>query len=229
MNVAAQLRAAGLPAAPALRCGQEQLTYGQLRQLVERVAHNLLARGFQKRDQVGIWSENNAFFVVAYLATIRAGMVAVPLQSGLAPGMLMGIIHEAEINIVLVCKRHARRIPDWLANSGVLIVTELTLLRSEDGDDGIFPEVDPAHDLAALMYTSGSTGRPKGVMVTHRNIACNTMDIVHYLGLGPADRAMLVLPLHYCFGLSVLHTHLAVGASVVVNHQFLYPERLLQD
>jgi acyl-CoA synthetase (AMP-forming)/AMP-acid ligase II len=79
------------------------------------------------------------------------------------------------------------------------------------------------------MFTSGSTGEPKGVMVTHRNIECNTRDIIDYMKLIPTDRAMLVLPLHYCFGLSVLHSHLLVGASMVINNQFLYPETVVQD
>ncbi len=93
--------------------------------------------------------------------------------------------------------------------------------------DEPLPDVNP-DDLAALMFTSGSTGEPKGVMVTHRNIACNTRDIVEYLELSSSDRALVILPFYYCFGLSVLHTHLAVGASVVIHNQFMYPERALQ-
>jgi long-chain acyl-CoA synthetase len=65
--------------------------------------------------------------------------------------------------------------------------------------------------------------------VTHRNIACNTHDIVTYLGLTSSDRAMVVLPFSYCFGLSVLHTLLSVGGSLVINNQFMYPEKVLQD
>jgi len=79
------------------------------------------------------------------------------------------------------------------------------------------------------MFTSGSTGIPKGVMVTHQNIASNTSDIVEYMGLTPADRAMVVLPFHYCFGLSLLHSVLAAGGSLVLNNQFMYPESVLAD
>jgi acyl-CoA synthetase (AMP-forming)/AMP-acid ligase II len=92
------------------------------------------------------------------------------------------------------------------------------------------PGIDPHKDLAALMFTSGSTGTPKGVMVTHRNIECNTRDIIRYMALGPADRAMVVLPFHYCFGLSLLHTHLMAGGSVVLNNSFkLFPEQALGE
>jgi long-chain acyl-CoA synthetase len=67
-------------------------------------------------------------------------------------------------------------------------------------------------------------------MITHRNIECNTRDIIDYMGLTAADRCMVVLPFHYCFGLSLLHTHLMVGGSVVLNNDFrLYPEIVLRE
>ena len=84
--------------------------------------------------------------------------------------------------------------------------------------------------LAALMFTSGSTGAPKGVMVTHRNIECNSRDIIEYMGLSAGDRCMMVLPFHYCFGLSLLHTHLMTGGCLVLNNDFrLYPETVLKE
>ena len=78
------------------------------------------------------------------------------------------------------------------------------------------PEV-MADDLAALMFTSGSTGRPRGVMVSHRNIIANTDSIIEYLKLTANDRIMAVLPFHYCFGASLLHTHLRMGGSLVID------------
>ena len=50
-------------------------------------------------------------------------------------------------------------------------------------------------------------------MVTHGNILCNTRDIIDYMGLGPHDRVLVVLPLSYCYGMSLLHTHLAAAAA----------------
>jgi acyl-CoA synthetase (AMP-forming)/AMP-acid ligase II len=92
-----------------------------------------------------------------------------------------------------------------------------------------FPILDAGRDLASLMFTSGSTGAPKGVMVSHRNIEVNARDIVGYMGLTPEDRVMVVLPFNYCFGLSLLHTHLMAGATLVLNNQFMYPENVLLD
>jgi len=70
-------------------------------------------------------------------------------------------------------------------------------------------------DLALLLSTSGSTGSPKLVRLSHANLDANARAIASYLHLGGEDRAITSLPLQYCYGLSVLHSHLAVGAGVV--------------
>jgi acyl-CoA synthetase (AMP-forming)/AMP-acid ligase II len=72
-------------------------------------------------------------------------------------------------------------------------------------------------DLALLLSTSGTTGSPRLVRLSTHNLRANTEAIVAYLGLGPEDRGITSLPLHYCYGLSVLHTHLHVGAAVVLE------------
>jgi acyl-CoA synthetase (AMP-forming)/AMP-acid ligase II len=93
------------------------------------------------------------------------------------------------------------------------------------GDDVELVEhgVGTAHelhpDLGLLMSTSGSTGSPKCVRLSGTNLTSNAVAIAEYLGLGPDDRAITSLPLHYCYGLSVLHSHLAVGAGVVMSEQ----------
>lgn len=73
-------------------------------------------------------------------------------------------------------------------------------------------------DLALLLSTSGSTGSPKLVRLSYKNMTANAVAIAAYLSLTQADRAITSLPLHYCYGLSVLHSHLVVGASVVLTN-----------
>lgn len=79
--------------------------------------------------------------------------------------------------------------------------------------------------LALLLTTSGSTGNPKFVRLSLDNLLANARSIAHYLGIGPGERGMLSLPMHYSYGLSVLNSHLAAGAAVVLSrHSFLRPE-----
>lgn len=78
----------------------------------------------------------------------------------------------------------------------------------------------PMHaDLAVLLSTSGSTGSPKLVRLSATNIDSNARSIADYLGLGPDDRAITSLPLHYSYGLSVLNSHLAVGATILLTEE----------
>ncbi len=72
-------------------------------------------------------------------------------------------------------------------------------------------------DLALLLGTSGSTGAPRLVRLSHDNLMSNAEAIADYLGITRADRAITTLPLHYCYGLSVLHSHLARGASLTLT------------
>ena len=75
----------------------------------------------------------------------------------------------------------------------------------------------PHPDLALLMSTSGSTGSPRLVRLSAGAVQANAEAIADYLGLSPGDVGVTALPLHYCYGLSVLHSHLAVGAAVVLT------------
>jgi acyl-CoA synthetase (AMP-forming)/AMP-acid ligase II len=83
--------------------------------------------------------------------------------------------------------------------------------------------LDPG--LALLLTTSGSTGSPKVVRLTLRNLAANADSIARYLELGPGERAIQSLPIHYSYGLSVLNSHLAAGRTFVMTaHSFMRPE-----
>ena len=229
-NVAESLLARGQEAAVAIIYKETELTYAELRRQVDRLARGLLAQGHPKGARVGIWSENNPFFSIAYLGVIRAGLVAVPFQTELPEDTFRKIVADAGIRLLLASRRAMRRLVPWAVAAGVTLVSEDSWAEQLPDSEASFPAINPRQDLAALMFTSGSTGQPKGVMVSHRNIECNTSDIVQYLGLGPADRVMAVLPFHYCFGASLLHTHLLAGGSLVLNNDFrLYPEVVLRE
>lgn len=72
-------------------------------------------------------------------------------------------------------------------------------------------------DLALLLSTSGSTGSPKLVRLSHENVQANAESIATYLGISGTDRAATTLPMHYCYGLSVIHSHLLRGAGLILT------------
>lgn len=95
--------------------------------------------------------------------------------------------------------------------------------------DPIEPVPVDRDTVALLIYTSGSTSAPRGVIQTHGNIDANSRAISRYLDLTADDRAMATLPLFYCYGRSVLQTHLLVGGSCFFDHRFMYPAVVLDE
>lgn len=128
--------------------------------------------------------------VVTYLAALRAGHVA-----------------------LLVGDDPARTEPLLAAHDPAVVVRpEADGVRIEERGPG--PQLHP--DLALLLPTSGTTGSPKLVRLSARNLAANAESIAGYLPIRPEDRAPLTLPLQYCYGLSVVNSNLARGATVVL-------------
>jgi long-chain acyl-CoA synthetase len=229
MNVADLMTSSAPEGNPAVLYRDTVVTYGELRERASRIAGALVSRGCRKGDRVGVCSENSPFFIAAYLGIIRAGLVAVPFPTELTPASFAKLVSDAGIHLLFVSQRFFGRIAPWAQANGVTLLPERLVLELACSTAAM-PEIDPSADLAALMFTSGSTGAPKGVMVSHRNIECNSRDIISYMALSSTDRCMVVLPFHYCFGTSLLHTHLMSGGSLVLNNDFrLYPETVLRE
>jgi long-chain acyl-CoA synthetase len=225
-NVAQFLLAGKNPERTALlSAGGRRYSYGDLQRRVDQVAQTTLAMGWTAGDRIILIAENSFFWVSTYLGILRAGLVCVPVPRSISAGELEHIASTTEAKAIFVERALGRGFETSLAR----LVTEPEIAGTASGSkpDRAFPALD-RNDLAALMFTSGSTGRPRGVMVSHGNIIANSESIIEYLRLREADRILAILPFHYCFGASLLHTHLRVGASVVIENRFMYPETVLQ-
>ena len=216
-------------------------TYAALDRLANQFAHLYVGAGVRRGDRIVVALENGREFVAAYFGALKAGAVAVPLPPGPRSDRLERAITDCSPVAAVVDSATAA---SATVHHPLLKVRDLFVLgpgRGSDGANGISldavlagqSEVSPAVrgidlDLAALVYTSGSTGEPRGVMLTHRNLVANARSIVSYLALTDRDRVMCVLPFYYVYGLSLLHTHVAVGGSVVVDNRFAFPNVVVQ-
>jgi long-chain acyl-CoA synthetase len=234
-NVADFLLAGKPPQRTALCMPDAEHTYGELREGVSRIATGLLHTG-APGDRLILIGDNSFFWVAAYLGALRAGFVCVPVPATTSPDELEYILTVTGARIVCAAAAIAVRNRHLFHNCQVVtdhpvadVPGALTWYSWGEIRTGAPGEsVGGNDDLAALMFTSGSTGKPRGVMVSHANIIANTESIIQYLGLTAADRIMTVLPFHYCFGTSLLHTHLRAGGSLVIDSRFMYPEVVLQ-
>src|SRR5205085_8988143 len=129
-------------AAPAVLSQDATVTYGQLREQVEQMAQVLLRRGHAKGERIGLWGENSAFFVAAYLGIIRAGLVAVPLQTELPSEALARIASESGMSGLLVSKRFFARSRAWTAIAEVPVLTEGDLANCSLTESSPMPEID---------------------------------------------------------------------------------------
>nr|MEE4266985.1 AMP-binding protein [Candidatus Krumholzibacteria bacterium] len=223
----------------ALLTQQGDATYGELKVQAHKVAHFLKSRGLKAGDRVLLMGESSLFWVQAYLGVALAGGVSVPLAVPSSPDFLASVLEATEPGVAFVQAKWLRRLD--LSGSGVeLVVSDARPPRLEsDAELVTMDELGTAtaplvcdqgkDDLAVIMFTSGSTATPRGVMVSHGNILANTADIITSMDIGPDDRMMAVLPFYYCFGTSLLHTHLMAGGSVVVDNRFLFPEKVLNN
>lgn len=218
-GVADALLASGRDEDVAIVEAGRRYTYAELRAAVERLASQLAALGLPHEPRIGILGPNSFFWVASYLAALKLG-VAVPLSDKLAGDELRAQADWVDCVALMMDQRLVRRVG---AAFGTRPVITQAQLEQSDGVPWAGRIVDEAAD-AVLILTSGTTSEPKAVRLTHTNLLANTRSIVSYLRLEPSDRMLVILPLHYCYGASLLHTHLAVGASLVFCNTFAFPQ-----
>lgn len=222
---------------PALVEAQRIVTYGELRAATSQWMAALAEQGEARGARCLLIADNSSAWVAAYLAILKSGLVAVPLSPKIEGPQLAEIIASARPTLAVIGARlwpqFMQYIPEdcsVLLDQNAAHLTGRAVSVRQFARGGLLPtvDVDETRDLAALFFTSGSTGTPRGVMVSHRNLIANTESILAYLNLRHDDRILQVLPMHYCFGASLLHTHLRAGASIVIENNFLFPDRALQ-
>ncbi|HEY3563142.1 MAG TPA: AMP-binding protein [Kribbella sp.] len=197
---------------PALVDSDRRLTWSELDQVVDRTAQGLAAAGLVPGYRVLLLVANSIEFVTSYLGILRAGLVAVPLNTGLTKPELATVAEHSGARLAIAGAGLADRI------EGVRTVAPDEL----QGDAPLLRPIDP-ETLAVLLYTSGTSGDPRAAMLTHRALIANVQNLTQ-LGedrMGPDDVVLGVLPMFHAFGLNaVLGWAVATGAALVVEQRF---------
>ncbi|CCH32938.1 non-ribosomal peptide synthetase [Actinosynnema sp. NPDC047251] len=201
------------PAAVAVSAGDRSLTYGELEERANRLAHLLRARGADREKLVALCLPRGVEHPVAVLAVLKAGAGFVPLDPAAPPDRIAGLLADADPCAVLTVTASAAGLP--ADRSDVLHLDRL------DAELAAQPTTPPARagapgDLAYALYTSGSTGTPKGVLIEHRAVVNFIRSAQELFDLTAADRVLGYAS--YTFDVSVfeLFAALLTGARLVV-------------
>lgn len=205
----------------------QQISFADLYESCTKLAEKLKS-SIGENKQIIILSENSIFQITAYLAILKSGNICIPLNPAIEIENLVQILGKTEVGHAFVSRRYVEKFKNLSFDllSDDYIKTSNEEIRNNNTEDTAgFDD----KRLAEIIFTSGSTGEQKGVLITHKNIIANTASIIEYLQLSTSDTMEVVLPFYYCYGLSLLHTHLKVGGSIVLNNNFMFIGTVLQD
>ena len=213
------------PDAVAVIFEEQELTYRELNERANQLAHHLIALGVGPETLVGLCLERSPELVVGILGILKAGGAYVPLDADYPPQRLEFMLQDAAVKYLVTQPQLRGRLP--VADCAVICLdTEPRILQYTARSN---PSVDVGADnLAYVMYTSGSTGKPKGVAIRHRSIERLVFGN-DYTSFGP-DRVFLQLATP-SFDASTFELWGALlhGAKLVVAHVGLPDFRQLED
>jgi amino acid adenylation domain-containing protein len=214
-----------LPDKVALVSRGQRLTYAEIDQRANALAHVLVERGVARGDRVVVFHDNGPEPVIAFWAALKANAVPVVVNPQTKADKLAYLLKDSRASALVADPRLAKVFgpategDDWLRT---IIVEPVTEGRSEPPERRC---VDV--DLAAIIYTSGSTGDAKGVMLTHRNMLTAATSISTYLENVEDDVIVGLLPLAFDYGLYQMIMAFRTGARLVLERSFAYPAEVL--
>ena len=200
--------------AEALVSGDIRLSYLQLHQQSNQLAHYLKAQGVQKGDWVALCLERNQNMVLAIVALMKLGATYVPLDPAYPADRVAYIIENANASVILTQSNLLESLPSHGGEN--ICLDSISDLISQQNVERPECEALAADDLIYVIYTSGSTGNPKGVKLKHINVANFLRTMALEPGLGAEDRLLAVTTLSFDIAVLELMLPLTVGACVVI-------------
>ena len=196
------------------------LTGEQLETSSSGVARRLGAAGLSPGDRVVLCADSSAALVLAYLGTLRAGLVAVPVNPAYTRGEVQRLVDGARPAAALV---ERDRVGDWIRQVAASVLVFGLHGPAGDGAQVAWNHLDAARvdDPALLLSTSGTTGEPKGALLSHGNLLASARAVASAWDWTPEDRLLLTLPLFHMHGLGVgINGSLVTGGQINLRRGF---------
>jgi len=206
-----EAHAANRPNAVALKFNDQQLTYAELNQRSNQLAHYLIQVGVAAGDRVAVCTQPALESIISLLAILKAGGTYVPLDSTHPMDRLLTILEDTQANVLLTQAALRSNLP---------AITEYTLCLDQEWDKiQPLPETNPKLEIdleqtAYIIYTSGTTGKPKGVMASHRNLINYILATQERFGFNSSDVMPAVARFTFSIAMFELLSPLAAGATL---------------
>ncbi|MEG3990487.1 amino acid adenylation domain-containing protein [Microcoleus sp. S28C3] len=202
------------PDAIALVFEDEQLTYKELNQRANQLAHHLRNLGVRQEVLVGICVERSLEMVVGLLGILKAGGAYVPLDPAYPPDRLAFMLEDSSVPVLLTQAQLVESIPKHQGRI-VCLDTDWEIIKRQSEENprcSLTPE-----NLAYVIYTSGSTGRPKGVLVPHSGLSNLATAQMRIFNLEPNSRVLQFASVSFDASIWEVVMALRVGATLVMG------------
>ena len=196
-----------------------KLTYSELDQKSNQVAHYLIERGVGPEMIVGICLERSLELVIGLLGILKAGGAYLPLDLSYPAERVAFMLEDSNATVLITQQSLVQNFPQ--TNASILALDELAKNSLENYSVGKPERRVKAGDLAYVIYTSGSTGKPKGVRVTHYNVVRLLQSTEHWFGFNETDVWTLFHSYAFDFSVWEIWGALGYGGRLVIVPQLV--------
>ncbi|HEX8183978.1 MAG TPA: amino acid adenylation domain-containing protein, partial [Blastocatellia bacterium] len=209
-----ELQAARTPLATAVIYEGQQLTYRELNQRANQLAHHLMRKGMMPGSFAGVRLERSPAMIVAMLAILKAGGVYLPLDPDLPPSRIAFMLEDSGADFLLTHESSLERLPG-VRQTAICMDREENLIAQESDD----LRSATGEGLAYLIYTSGSTGLPRAVLIGNRAASNQMQWMSSEFPLSAADRVLQKYSIGFDASIAEIFYPLISGAALVIARQ----------
>jgi amino acid adenylation domain-containing protein len=207
-------QAARAPYAIAVEAAESRLTYRELDERANQLAHYLQRSRVAPGALVGLCLPRTPELIIALLGILKAGAAYLPLDANHPPERLEHILRDAGVSALIATETLALRLRRVAGRMIPIEGDRKEIARESSSNPGVGVG---AEDSAYVIYTSGSTGQPKGILVPHRAVTNHTLALVEYYRISPADRRLQFVSISSDALIADVFPPLVSGATIVLR------------